>query len=181
MARPPIKVTTLHNHTIEELKQIRNSHPNKRATQILNTIILNYEGSSSSEIAAFLATSIPTIISYVNSWNKHGSLILEDKRGKNCNNAKLSAEMVDDLLYVVSNKLPNEYGFLGNIWTTPLLAKYIYMTYEVECSDETIRRTLHKNKYSFKRAQKKPSKAKPVEQEMFKKNARNSAFCRRFF
>ncbi|MBV7271858.1 winged helix-turn-helix domain-containing protein [Clostridiaceae bacterium UIB06] len=56
---------------------------------------------------------------------------------------------------------------IGHRWTSPLLAEYINQTYGVLYSDETIRRILISENYTFKRAQAKPSKADKAEQEGF--------------
>ena len=37
-----------------------------------------------------------------------------------------TAEMKDDLANTVLNMRPNDFGFIGNVWTCPLLVEYIY-------------------------------------------------------
>jgi hypothetical protein len=61
------------------------------------------------------------------------------------------------------------------------LAEYINQNYGIKYSDEYIRVLLKKRRLSYKRAQRKPSKADKKEQEVFKKNANPSPYCRKFF
>ncbi|OOM59027.1 hypothetical protein CLOBI_36930 [Clostridium beijerinckii] len=89
--------------------------------------------------------------------------------------------MKDDLVNTVLNTRPNDFGFIGNVWTCPLLAEYINQNYGIKYSDEYIRVLLKERRLSYKRAQRKPSKADKKEQEVFKKNANPSPYCRKFF
>ena len=120
-------------------------------------------------IADFLTLNTITIYTYLNRWNEIGTLALEDYRGKTPSHCKMTAEMEYDLLQVVQHKISNDFDFLGNVWTANLLSDYLYCNYCVKLSAQCIRDIVHKNNFSFKRAQKKPSKGIKSEQEMFKK------------
>lgn len=171
----------LHGYSINELKKLRKSFPEELGRNILTAIIMLTEGSSVREIAAFLVQSTVAIYIYINRWNEHGMKSLEDRRGKTPSNCKITAEMEDDLLKTVVSTVPNDFGFIGSVWTGQLLADYLYQNYEVRCCPQAVRDCLHKNNFSFKRAQKKPSKGIKSEQEAFKKNAGSSQYCRKRF
>ena len=127
------------------------------------------EGNSVKQIADFLAVRVVTVYTYINRWNALGISSLEDYRGRTPSNCKMTAEMEHDLLEVVQYKIPNDFGFLGNVWTAKLLSDYLYQNYGERLFPQCIRDTLHKNNFSFKRAPKRPSKGVKSEQEAFKK------------
>lgn len=181
MSRPTIVTANLHGHSINELKKLRNTHSVALARSILTAIIMLAEGYKVKEIADFLLQSDVNIYVYIKRWNKLGIKALEDHRGKPPSNCKVTAEMEDDLLKTVRHTTPNDFDLLGNVWTAQLLADYLYQNYEVRLCPQTIRNILHKNNFSFKRAQKKPTKGVKSKQEAFKKNDRFSEYCRKRF
>ena len=180
MSRTTITTANLHGYDIDELKRLRNTHPKAFARNILTAVIMIYEGSTVKEIASFLLQTTVNIYSYINRWNALGIQALDTQRGKS-SRSQFTAEMIDDLLYTVNHKKPNDFELLGGTWTGALLSQYIYQNYEIRCCQQTIRNILHANGYSFKRAQRKPTKGLQSEQEAFKKNDRNNANCRKRF
>ena len=181
MSRTTSVKTDLHEYSLTELKKLRNSYPTEIGRNVLTTVVMLTEVNSIKQISDFLALNVIAIYTYLNRWNELGMAALEDYRGKTPSNCKMTAEMEYDLLYVVQHKVPNDFDFLGNVWTAKLLSDYLYQNYEIRLSPQCIRDTLHKNNFSFKRAQKKPSKGVKSEQETFKKNDRNYVFCRKRF
>jgi len=169
----------LHNLTTQELRTLRNTTESSYARSILTIIILRIEGKDNEYISADVQKSIPTIVEHVKKWNKLGLASLIDHRG-GCEN-RFTAEMRSDLLNTLNTTKPNTFDLLGHRWTTPLLAEYIYQKYGEKFSDETIRRILKSETYTFKRAQPKPTKADEIEKEAFKKNDTASHYCRKLF
>lgn len=180
MGRKGIEVTSLHNCTVEKLKKMRNSEQNEFARNVLTAVIMRYERHNTINISKFLLKTKQTIINYIKSWNSLGLKSLQDGRGA-LNGGTFTAEMKDDLESVVLNRRPNDFGFIGNVWTCPLLVEYINQNYGIKYSDEYIRVLLKERRLSYKRVQRKPSKADKKEQEVFKKNANPSPYCRKFF
>lgn len=180
MGRKGIEVTSLYNWTIENLKKMRNSSKDEFARNVLTAVIMRYEGNSTIEISKFLLKTKVTIISYIKSWNSVGFKALKDGRGA-LTGGTFTAEMKDDLVNTVLNTRPNDFGFIGNVWTCPLLVEYIYQNYGIKYSIEYIRVLLKRSNLSYKRAQRKPNKADKAEQAAFKKNARPSPYCRKLF
>lgn len=178
MGRKAIEIN-LHGHTLEQLKELRNKTEDIFERGILATLILRCEGRDNEYISLDIQKSVPTIISYIKDWNKRGLESLKDNRGGS--ESSFTSEMRHDLINTLHNSKPNDYNLLGYRWTTPLLAEYINQTYGVLYSDETIRRILISENYTFKRAQPKPSKSDEVEKEGFKKNEAAFRYCRRFF
>ena len=180
MSRTTVTTADLQGHDIHELKKLRNTHPKPFARNILTAVIMLCEGNTVKKIANFLLQSPVNIYIYINRWNALGLKALETQKGKS-SRSEFDAEMIDDLLHTVNYTKPNDFELLGGTWTGSLLAEYIYQNYEVRCCQQTIRNILHSNGYSFKRAQKKPTKGVKSEQEAFKKNDRNNACCRKRF
>ncbi|WML34703.1 winged helix-turn-helix domain-containing protein [Clostridium sp. OS1-26] len=179
MGRKGIEVESLYGFTTESLKKMRNSHESEFARNVLTAVAMRYEGFSTIKIAKFLLKSKQTIIDYIKKWNSVGLKALEDHRGGS--EGTFTAEMLDDLINTVLHTLPNDFGFIGNVWTCPLLVEYIYQNYGEKYSKEYIRILLKRNNLSYKRAQRKPTKADKVEQEAFKKNEIPSTYCRKLF
>ena len=78
--------------------------------------------------------------------------------------------MIDELISVVLQRTPIEFGFISHTWTCNLLILYIHQTYSIKISIGTIWTILKQHKLSYKGAQAKPTKADKKEQEAFKKN-----------
>ncbi len=181
MSRTTSVTAKLHSYSLDELKRLRKSYHTEIGRNILTVVVMLLEGNSVKKIADFLAILPVNVYTYLNRWNELGAPALEDYRGRTPSNCKMTAEMEHDLLQVVQYNIPNDFEFLGNVWTAKLLSDYLYQNYGERLCPQCIRDTLHKNNFSFKRAQKKPSKGVKSEQEAFKKNDRNNACCRKRF
>lgn len=180
MGRPTTTKADLHGYSLEELKKLRHTYPKPYGRAILTAITMLAEGNTVKEIAAFLMQTNVNIYIYINRWNAHGIECLESTKGKS-SNSRITAEMEDDLLHTVQHTKPNDFGLMGTVWTGQLLADYLYQNYEERVCQQTIRTLLHKRGFSFKRAQKRPSKGSKSEQEAFKKNSTSSPYCRKRF
>lgn len=179
MGRKGIEVESLYGLSTEKLKEMRNSHEDEFARSILTAVIMRYEGVSTIKIAQFLLKSKQTIIDYIKRWNSRGLKALKCNRGGS--EGTFTAEMLSDLINTVLNTRPNDFNFIGNVWTCPLLAEYIYQNYGIKYCDEYIRILLKRNNLSYKRAQRKPTKASKVEQKTFLKNEDPFTCSRKLF
>lgn len=179
MGRPATKVETLHGFKIDELVKIKNNTKSKYTRLVLTAITMRYSGFSNEQICRTTQLSRATIFSYITSWNRYGFKSLKDNRGGSI--PKLDAEAMDNLIDVATNHSPAEFGFTAFSWTCELLSIYVKQNFDLTVSTETVRRTLRKNRISYKRAQPKPTKADIEEQERFKKNVRNTPYFRVFF
>lgn len=178
MGRPAIQVKTLHNYTIEELIELKNSTTSKYTRLALTAITMRYQGYSNTEIIEATNLSKVSIVAHIKDWNSHGIASIEDHRGGR--ESTLTPRVVDNLIYVVLNKSPMDFKFIGHTWSCSLLALYIKQTYGIEVSTTTIWTILKANNLSYKRAQARPTKADKAEQEAFKKNFRNTDYFRVF-
>ncbi|SHK41249.1 helix-turn-helix domain-containing protein [Paramaledivibacter caminithermalis] len=162
MGRPKIQIDKLHGYTIEELIELRNTADSKFAIRVLTTVIMRYRGFSNEQINEVTGLCSATIISHVKRWNRLGIKAIVDSRGGN-RDPKLSPDIVDDLIYVVLNKKPVDFEFIGHTWTCGLLSLYIKQYYGIDVSVSTIWTILKKNNLSYKRAETKPTKANKAE------------------
>jgi transposase len=179
MGRPAMPVTTLHEHSIKELIEIKNTHSSEYARTLLTIVIMRYNGKTPKEIMDFTGKSRTTLQNHIKKWNKLGLVSIVDNRGKE-SNSRFTAEMQYDLIDVVNNKKLCDFGFVAHTWTCSLLSQYIYNNYGQKFCLTTIRDVLKRNSLSFKRAQPKPTKADKAEQERFKKNVSDTRYFRVF-
>lgn len=176
MGRTAQQVTTLHELTIDELVELKNTHQNQYSRTLLTAVIMRYKGKTPKEIIDFTGKSHTTIYTYIKNWNKLGLKSLKDNRGGS--ERRFTAEMEYDLIDVVMNKKPCDFDFIAHNWTCSLLVQYIEINYGEKFGLTTINNVLKRNNFSFKRAQPKPTKADKAAQERFKKNVRNTRYFR---
>jgi transposase len=169
----------LHNYSIVELIDLKNSTNSKYTRLALTAITMRYQGYSNSQIIETTNMSKVSIVAHIKDWNIHGIKSVEDQRGGN-RPTSLTPRMVDDLNFVVLNKKPTDYNFIGHTWTCSLLVLYVKHTYGINVSTTTIWETLKSKNLSYKRAQAKPTKANKADQEAFKKNFSNTRYFRVF-
>lgn len=137
MGRKGMEVATLQGCTVEELNEMKNSLESEFERNMLTAVIMRYEGVSTIKIAEFLLKSKQTVIDYIKRWNSKGLKALEGKHGGR--KRTFTAEMIDDLINTVLNSRPDDFGFIGNVWTYSLLVEYIYKNYGKRYSKEYIR------------------------------------------
>lgn len=179
MGRKTVEITTLHNNSIEDLMKLRNNSKSKYTANILTIIIMKYKGTSNKLISEATGFSNTTIVKHIHQWNRYGLKTTVDNR-KCHTDPKLSPDIVDDIIFVVTHKNPTDYEFIGHTWTCALLVDYIYQNYSIKVSIPVVWKLLKKNNLSYKRAMPKPTKANEQEQATFKKNLRNNRYFRIF-
>ena len=97
MGRPSIPVETLHDHTIEELIDMKNSTNSKYTRLCLSAITMRYCGYSNTQIIEATGLSKVIIVAHIKAWNTSGLKSIQNHRGGKCP-PKLSPEIVDDLI-----------------------------------------------------------------------------------
>lgn len=168
MGRKLLEVTTLHRFTIDELIKFEEKYQKKSIKSLIRTVIMRYQGIHPGETQNILGKSRPTIIGYINKWNKYGIDAFVDNRGGSI--STFTDEMLEELKDTVLNKSPEDFGFISCTWDTHMLSKYIADTFGMEYSSEWIRQLLIKLGFSYKRGQYKPTKGDPELQAAFKKS-----------
>lgn len=179
MSFKTVEVTTLHGYSIEDLIKLKDRLDDSYGINILFSVIMKIKGFKTTEITEIVGKSRPTVVKYIKAWNKLGTKALKDNRGGS--ETTFTPEMVDDLLTTARFRNPTDYGFISSTWTTNTLSEYIYQKYGLKYSDEWIRVILQKNNFSYKRGQYKPTHGDELKKLAFKKNAKSSSYCRKFF
>jgi len=149
-------------HTIEELKREIRETKDGRYSLRLRCVLLKKEGKSTKEIQENLLVSRGFIAKWIHRYNKQGLEVLKYKHTggkKEVWTIKYFKELFEEL--------DKKRGF----WTIKKMQKFIEEKHNVKIPKESIRRKLHKYKYSWKTSRPSPYKWDKEQQEEFKKNS----------
>jgi transposase len=179
MGRKLTKVTALHCHTLEILIKMEQENTSKYSRRALRAVIMSHQGIHLDQIQKILGVSRVTLLSYINSWNSYGLDSIEDERGGS--ESSFTDEMLQEISYILSSKDPREYGYLSSVWSINRVRDYISNKFGRLYSYERTRQILVELGFSYKRGQYHPTLADPTKQIAFKKNIKDTRYCRRFF
>jgi transposase len=174
-----ISVENLYCDSIEELINYKNKCKDSYSYTMLSIVINRYQGVTTNELALIYHKSVATIIDYIHKWNDLGFEALNDKRGGS--KGTFTNEMLQTIKNAINNENPTEYGFESSTWTIDMFIDLIQRKFGIKYSYEWIRQVIKNNNYTYKRGQYKPTYADIKEQELFKKNARSTTLCRKFY
>ena len=138
---------------LNELKQRRKNEANGRIRERLSCIIASIEEQKSGkELAKRFDYGDQTIHRWIKGYNLKGiaGLSLNSTGGRP---RKVNGQEEAWVLQVLEQQSPREYGFVTETWDCKMLAKVYSETWKKQISDETIRRLLKRNYYSFKQPQ----------------------------
>jgi len=149
-------------HTIEELKREIKNAKDGRYSLRLRCVLLKKEGKSTKEIQENLLVSRGFIAKWIHRYNEEGLEALKYRHTggkKEVWTIKYFKELFEEL--------DKNRGF----WTIKKMQKFIEKKHNVKIPEESIRRKLHKYKYSWKTSRPNPYKGDKEKQEEFKKNS----------
>lgn len=124
MSRKCAEVRTLHWLTFEQLQNKYNKENSNFTRSVYLTVIMCYKGISTTIIIKTLNKSRATITSYINNWNLNPINRISDNRGGNIP-SKLTDSMVEDIINVLNDKFPSNFGYLSCSLNSVILSKYI--------------------------------------------------------
>ena len=151
------------NHnTIEELKKEIREAKNGRYALRVQCIKLKKEGKRTKEIEEALLISRDAVSRWVRRYNKEG---LEGLKPKKPTGRK--EKWNDELFKELFEELNKNRGF----WTIKKMQKFIKEKHNIKIPEESLRRKIHKAKYSWKTSRPNPYKGDKQKQEEFKKNS----------
>lgn len=118
-------------------------------------VLLSHEGKSPFEIGEILQRNPHTVRDWLKRYKNEGiegfrRLTSPGRPADKRNSGKA-------IILEIIDKNPSEYGFHANSWTAQLILEYLKAEHGITTSVDTIKRTLKKMDYSFKR----PTKAVP--------------------
>lgn len=169
MGRKSIEVKTLHGSTIEDLYALLRKTKNVYSHDVLQAVIMRYQGISTTTILESLGKSRVTIIDYIKAWNEKGLDSIKDNRGNNVP-TKLTPEIVEDVKNIILNKCPKDFGYDHNNWSLMVIAKYIQDTYGLKYSKAWLSKLVRTIGFTYKRGVFQTSLANKELQQKFKKN-----------
>jgi transposase len=169
LSRKCLEVKTLHGLTLDQLQDKYNKEKNNFTRSVYLAVIMRYKGISTTIIMKTLNKSRATITSYINNWNIDPISSTIDNRGGNIP-SKLTDSMVEDILHILKDKSPSDFGYLSCSWNSVILSKYIEDKYGNKFCDSWLRKLLENLGFSYKRGIYQPTKADPDLQAEFKKN-----------
>ena len=107
-------------------------------------------GRSASDIARMLGVTRQTVYNWIEAYTGSGDpAVLEDHRGQGYR--PLLDEDAEHLLEALLSQAPQELGYPHTSWTVPLLLDALEVATGQRVSDDTLRRTLRRLQYTWKR------------------------------
>jgi len=149
-------------HTIEELKREIRETKDGRYSLRLRCVLLRKEGKSTKEIQESLLVSREFIARWIRRYNEKGLKALKYRHTggrREIWGIKYFKELFEEL-----NKGEG-------VWTVKKMQKFIEDIHKVKIPEESIRRRLHKYRYSWKTSRPSPYKGDKEKQKEFKKNS----------
>lgn len=128
---------------LQALKESENPYIRER---ILIILLIN-EGKTYQEISKFLEISYPTVA----YWAVHGDPdnLESFKDGRAEGNFRKATKVYEDLLLVIIEKEPGEYGYEFGRWTAARLAKHLEKETGIKLSGSQVSRILQRKKYVY--------------------------------
>lgn len=179
MGRKQTRINTLKNHTLEDLIQLEQENTSKYSRRALRAVMMSYQGIHLDDIQKILGVSRATLLSYIKSWNANGLDSIEDGRGGS--ESSFTDEMLEEIKTILTSKDPREFGYLSSVWSINRVRDHLSNKFGRLYSYERIRQILICLGFSYKRGEYHPTLANPQKQIAFKKNAKDTQYCRRFF
>lgn len=164
MSRKCIEVKTLHGYQLSDLIKIANETKSNYSHNVLQAVIMRYQGMNTNDIIKFIGKSRATVTNYINNWNQKGMESTIDNRGNNLVSS-LTDDIISDIKKLVKNGNPSEVGYPQNNWNCVLLSKYVEEKYGKKFSATWIRLLLYQLGFTYKQGIYKLVKADPITQE----------------
>lgn len=121
----------------------------------LRAIRLLWEGKSRAEVEASLQVSPKTLINWMKVLVEQGvgAGLKELARAKTAQRrGKLSDEQQAEVIRIVEEEPPSQYGYTQNLFTAPMLVEIVADTWGISVSDQTIYRLFERQGFSHQRA-----------------------------
>jgi len=136
----------------------RETKPSRRLR--MHIVLLAADGHSPTQIARTLYCSRTTVYAVVRRFLKEGEAAFSDRK-KRGPRPKLSGEDHRRLETWVEEAQPGRYGWVRSRWSCRLLALQLFRERRVAVSRETIRRTLHRRGFVWRRVRPVPPPPDP--------------------
>lgn len=160
------RMVCLHYKTVEKLFRLKKEAEVDGAYRVarrIHAVILNHEGKTSGSIAGILKTPRSRVSQWLKDYEDYGDEgLLEGYRpGRPAQLIEPQRSVLCDIV----DSGPVAYGFLGGVWTSPMIARVIEMEFSVSYHPGHVRRLLHQLGFSVQRPKRTLAKATPEKQD----------------
>ena len=160
------RMVHLHHKTVDKLFRLKKEAEVDGAYRVarrIHTVILNHEGKTSGDIAGILKTPRSRVFEWLKNYESYGyEGVLEGYRsGRPSQLMKQERSILCDII----DSGPVAYGFLGGIWTSPMIARVIEQEFAVSYHPGHVRRLLHQLGFSVQRPRRTLAGANPERQD----------------
>ena len=160
------RMVQLHYKTVEKLFRLKNEAEVDGAYRVarrIHAVILNHEGKTSGDIANILKTPRSRVSEWLKNYEYYGyEGVLEGYRpGRPSQLIEQERTVLCDII----DSGPVAYGFLGGVWTSPMIARVIEQEFAVSYHPGHVRRLLHQLGFSVQRPRRTLARANPEKQD----------------
>lgn len=134
----------LHHKTAEKLLRLKKEAECEgvyRVAKRIHAVILNHEGKTSGDIAGILKSPRSCVCDWLKNYQQHGydGLLEGHRTGRPAQLLEQQQSVLCDII----DSGPVAYGFLGGVWTSPMLVRVIEQEFGICYHPGHVRRLLH--------------------------------------
>lgn len=135
---------------IEELLELYKSCKDYKERERYHAVLLVKTGRKIKSVAEFFFVDEETIRLWIKKWDDEKNVKDKPRPG---NKKKLSKEQEEQICKLVDENNPQEHGYKTATWDCVELKKFVKDKFDIEISDEAIRKILKKYGFSYKKAE----------------------------
>ena len=160
------RMVHLHYKTVEKLFRLKKEAEVDgvyRVARRIHAVILNHEGKTSGEISNILKTPRSRVSEWLKNYEHYGyEALLEGYRpGRPAQLIRQQRSVLCDII----DSGPVAYGFLGGVWTSPMIARVVEEEFGVSYHPGHVRRLLRQLGFSVQRPRRALARANPEKQD----------------
>jgi len=160
----------LHHSTEEKLRRLKKEAERDgeyRVAKRLHAVLMSGGGRTSGEIASLLEAPRSKVSEWLRLYETHGyEALLEGHRSGRPRG--LSPDQEAQLSDIIESG-PTAYGFLGGVWTAPMVGRIIETEFGVVYHPGYVCRLLHRWGFSVQRSRRMLAKADPDQQNRWRR------------
>lgn len=160
----------LHHKTVGKLVRDKREAEKDGAYRVatrIHAVLLNNDGKTSGDISALLKSPRSCVSQWLKNYEEHGyDGLLE---GRRCGREPRLSESDKIMLGDIIDSGPTAYGFLGGVWTSPMVAKVIAEEFKHEYHPGHVRKLLAQLGFSVQRPKRLLAKADQKLQNRWKR------------
>lgn len=135
------------NELVELMYRYKHSRHYKERERY-HVVLLVKSGKTIKQTAELFYVDEDTIISWVKKWDEEYKVSDNQRSGRP---KKLTKEQEEEIVRLVDQNKPSEHGYKTSTWDCVELIKYVEDHFSFAISDETLRKTLKKYGFSYKK------------------------------